>query len=524
MADKSSLMNIGFFFDIKNASELTYLFKELLKEYTVVCNKKLNTDTMLLFLWVSIHYIVNYRSDSERNIETLFKLLGAAQKDPQTESAYFSLLEKEAKNYPQDDNLRLYVKLQEMLAPADIQNLYDFFEWIIYEDITNENAEALLGRLLSIRYLYAKRIGTLHRFGKKKKSVEIPEEIKRIAQEFLEEYTPEKIKAYLDRFIIGQDEAKKNVSLAVYNHHLRIRYPEKNLLKTNMVLVGPSGSGKTEIIRRLMEIVKLPIIISDFSGIVGTPWKGRNKEDTLIQLLKKAGDNLALAQCGIVFCDEFDKIIANTSTLEFMDINMELQGQLLGMFEGTDLDLPINPKESISMNTKDILFVCAGAFEGLEEIVQKDMPEHDLAFGMTYKKKDATITQENIRIEHLIKYGMKPELAGRLGAISILNKLKQEDIRRILTEAEDSILKRYENEFYVDEKLELEFTEEAIDRIVEQIMEMKLGARSINVVLRGILSDALFDAPDYSYNETRNQRVVITKEVVEKKEKAQFLS
>lgn len=455
-------------------------------------------DPQIIFWYyaILIHYLKTQRPVPEQNADSIFKLLGATQKSVGYRSPFFAIMAKMARQYPEDEYFEQAEALERKMTVKDINELYEFSEWIVMKEPDEEYRENLLGELTINRLRYTRHnrkrvILKRSRIG----SRDLDNEFIKKCEEFVKEYTPQKINAYLDRFIIGQEEAKKNVSIAVYNHYLRILYPEQKLIKSNVIMIGPSGCGKTEIIRRIADLVNVPVIVSDFSGVVATPWKGRNKEEALSNLYTKSGNNLALTERGIVFYDEFDKIIPVRNYMNGGDINNELQGQMLGMMEGTMVEVPYG-KDKIQMNTENMLFICAGAFEGLEEIVRKDMPEANRGFGMPFHKNtEVEITEKNIKVEHLISYGMKPELAGRLSVFSVLRGLSRDDYRRILTEPEDSIVKRYQNEFMAEEEVKLEFSDEALDAIIDKVMEMNIGARALNSVLHDVLAEALFAVP-----------------------------
>jgi len=333
------------------------------------------------------------------------------------------------------------------------------------------------------------------------------ENMKRECELFLHDYsTPEKIKEYLDRFIIGQDDAKKLISLSVFQHYNRILHEEADIPKFNVLMIGPSGCGKTEIIRRLKEIVGLPVITVDFSGIVSTPYKGRNKEDELIRLYKEARGDLYRAERGIIFLDEFDKICKNDDMKRGYSNSDELMGQLLSMMEGTVIDTAQRSHadkhdEDIVIDTKNILFVCLGSFEGLDEIILRDSKRLENerresgGFGMTPIKSSGKITSEDVEIRHLIKFGIKPELAGRLCNLAVLSPIDRDMMIRIMTEAEDSAIRLFQKEFLLDDGIEIRFTQDALEAIAEKGLECGVGARAINSVIRESLADIMYEAP-----------------------------
>lgn len=327
-------------------------------------------------------------------------------------------------------------------------------------------------------------------------------------RDFLKKHTPRSIKQELDKYIIGQDDAKKLISLAVYNHYQRICHPEQKLKKCNILMAGPSGCGKTEIVRRLKEMLNVPVVLADFSCIVSTPYKGRNKEEELIRLYREADGHVGNASCGIMFLDEFDKICSPNGS-RGRDFSDELMGQLLGMFEGTLIDTSAmssfsDPGERFVIDTSNILFVCMGAFEGLSDIVRKDLRERsmeneDSLFGLPGGSipKDMKIQSCDVRLEHLIEYGIKPELAGRLCNLALLDPADAQMMKKILTDAMDSPLQRLKNELELDD-VKLKVTDGALDMIVDRALKKDIGARALNTVLREIFDDVLFRAPSLS--------------------------
>ncbi|MCR5054326.1 MAG: AAA family ATPase [Lachnospiraceae bacterium] len=340
-------------------------------------------------------------------------------------------------------------------------------------------------------------------------------------QEFLEKYTPSSMKKILDEYVIGQDDAKKLVCQAVYNHYLRILYPEKRLPKANVLLIGPTGSGKTEIIRQLSKIIDVPLVIADFSGIVSTPYKGRNKEEELLRLYDAADNDLYRAEHGIMFLDEFDKIVKRGHE-RGRDNADELMGQLLGMLEGTVIDTsqrsgPKTEGRDIIIDTSDILFICSGAFDGMEDIVQKD-PEYlneytDTSFGLTPAKVMKPLRfSDHVKTRHLVEFGMKPELAGRLCNLAVLDGVDKEVMHKILKEAKDNPLKRLQNELLLDDEITLEVSDDALDYIIDKALERKVGARALNTVLRELFSDILFEAP----SKPEGTVIKVTREMLEK--------
>lgn len=476
------------------------------------------------YLIILVHYIRVIRPAMEHNMDSMLKLMGASYKEKGYRTPFWAIIRDVANANPQDEIFYKARNVEREITNEDLDEIFSFMESELLTDPENPECERSLGTLAVCRIKYQQnkvrniRMKERNRTGGKKEQPFFMTECER----FVKDYTPERIKAYLDRFILGQDESKEILSTAVYNHMLRILHPEEKLLKTNVLMVGPSGCGKTEIIRRLSELLPLPVVITDFSGIVATPWKGRNKEESLLNLYIKAGKDLDLTERGIVFCDEFDKVIPAKLYSKGGDINQELQGQLLGMFEGTDIDVPLQDKsgaDSIIMDTSNILFICAGAFEGLEKIVKKDYVKSGIGFGSEVDKDEGfEMTGMHLKTEHLMEYGMKPELAGRLSTVTVLRKLDRDMMRRVLTEPEDSILSRYERELFIDDGVKLTLTDGALDVITDRVMDMSIGARGLNSVVREILSEVLFEVP--SMRGVRE--VIITEGTARLEEKATY--
>ena len=515
-------------FDFPDEESRFQYIKYALKKYEGERGLVRNEDCIIAYTCLVVHYIVAVRPKSEHTIYSVMKLAGASMKEPGFRAPFWSIVHRYSLQHPEDELFQAGQKVERVFTNEDLEDFFAFLEWNLMEVRDEEEKEKLLGHLTycRIRYIHNRPKKVAFTAGKRKhrgRPVSLSGEEEKY-QKFLEKYTPEKIKSYLDEYVIGQDEAKETLSLAVYNHYLRLLYPEEKLLKNNVVMIGPSGCGKTELIRRISQLVDVPVATCDFSGIVATPWKGRNKEEALLNLYLKADRNIELAERGILFLDEFDKIIPSRKSSRGSDINDELQGQLLGMLEGTMVDVPFQSKEQsremITMNTENILFVCAGAFEGLEELVQKDRKREGDAFGLaSQKQKDVPLNSETLTMQHLMDYGMKTELAGRLSNTAVLQKLDRDTLRRVLTEPKDSILEKYKNEFRTEDDLRLTFTDEALEAIVDQVSHMDIGARGLNAVLHSILQEALFYAPTAE----NLVEVIITSDVVQEGKEPRYI-
>ena len=346
------------------------------------------------------------------------------------------------------------------------------------------------------------------------------DELSNRANSFLENNTPSEIKKNLDNYIIGQDEAKELLASAIFNHYSRIAYPEKKISKFNVLVIGPSGSGKTELVRRIKDMVDVPVILEDVSALVATPFRGRNKEELLRRLVAEADGDIELAKHGIIFCDEFDKL-CHPSGVKGHDHNDQIMGQFLGMMEGAVIDTAQRTGKSSDENdyeidTGNILFVCMGAFEGLEEIVLNDAAQSDadrISFGIASKNTERKVMHSrDVELRHLVEYGIKPELAGRLCNLAVLDAIDRDLLIRIMKDAKDSPIRRLKNELLLDDQITLEFEDEALDVLADHAVAMGTGVRALNGILRDALEDILFNAPSMKKGTVVN----VTKEMIEK--------
>ena len=347
------------------------------------------------------------------------------------------------------------------------------------------------------------------------------DELSNKALTFLESHTPSELKMNLDNYIIGQDDAKKLLTSAIFNHYTRIAHPEKKISKFNVLVIGPSGSGKTELVRRIRDIVDVPVILEDVSALVATPYRGRNKEELLRRLIAEAGGDIEMAKCGIIFCDEFDKL-CRPSNSRGHDNNDQIMGQFLGMMEGAVIDTSQRAgkkedEQDYEIDTRNILFVCMGAFEGLEEIVLNDLVKRadnsgQNPFGMSPKagSKDA-MRSEDVELKHLVEYGLKPELAGRLCNLAVLDTINRDLLLRIMKEAEDSPIKRLQKELMLDDQISLKFDDDALEIVADKAVFLGTGVGALNGILREVLEDVLFEAPTMK----RGTAIHVTKEMIE---------
>ena len=341
---------------------------------------------------------------------------------------------------------------------------------------------------------------------------------------------PKEIKAKLDEYIIGQEQPKKVLSVAVYNHFKRIMHKQKNvdndveLQKSNVLLVGPTGSGKTLLAQTLAKTLNVPLAIADATTLTEAGYVGDDVENVLLKLIKAADYDIEAAEHGIIYIDEIDKIARKSENMSITrDVSGEgVQQALLKIIEGTVASVPPQGgrkhpnQEMIEINTKDILFIVGGAFEGLEGKLRNRINQKRVGFGleMEEKKLDELTLYENVLPEDLIKYGLIPELIGRLPIITALHGLDEEAMVKILTEPKNSLVKQYKKYFEMED-VELSFDDDAITEIAKLALKRKIGARGLRSIIENVMLDLMYEIPSME----KVSEVRITKEAVENKEK-----
>ena len=335
---------------------------------------------------------------------------------------------------------------------------------------------------------------------------------------------PTQIKQHLDRYVIGQDQAKRALSVAVYNHYKRILSKNSNddveLDKSNILIIGPTGTGKTLIAETLAKLLEVPFAIADATSLTEAGYVGEDVENILVRLLQISNYDVYKAQAGIIYLDEIDKVgRKSTSPSITRDVSGEgVQQALLKILEGTVAQIPPkggrkHPEQNlISIDTKNILFICGGSFDGLAEIISKRINSAEIGFGKSVKHhfSNDEYLSEVLPVD-LIQYGFIPELIGRLPVVSTLNSLDEESMLKILTEPRNSLVDQYKKLFKM-EKIDLAFRREALLEIIRLALEYNSGARALRSVMESSMLDLMFNLPEYSDDSV--EKITITKDFI----------